>query len=166
MNAKKAAIIVACALFLIIFLFSCDDYFLDPPKIDVPEIEGLDPEDFAVEGTPTISPSPSSIPPPPPVDHVAAFKKHVMVDRAREPDWLARVTHVRLIDGTLSAETTFPADWRDTSTPSRPAESICGQLFSYAQRGAKLTWTTITVKASDGTALVTRQGVGGSCKQI
>jgi hypothetical protein len=100
-----------------------------------------------------------------PTDHVAAFKQHVMLDATREPDWLANVTHVRLADGTLYAETTYPPDWRDSSVRTRPAESICGQLFAYAQRGAKLTWTSIQVRASDGKPLVTRQGTGGSCKQ-
>jgi hypothetical protein len=103
-------------------------------------------------------------PGPADVDHIAAFRQHVMFDRSQEPDWFGEVTHVRLTNGTLFADTTLAPGWRDTSRRSRPAESICDQLFSYAQRGAKLTWTTITVKASDGSALVSR-GVNGSCKQ-
>jgi hypothetical protein len=104
-------------------------------------------------------------PGPADVDHVAAFKQHIMIDTTREPDWFGEVTHVRLTNGTLFAETTLPPGFRDTSRRSRPAESICGRLYAYAKRGAKLTWTSITVKASDGSTLVTRQGEDGSCKQ-
>jgi hypothetical protein len=116
-------------------------------------------------------PLPPGVLPPPPsspstVDHVVAFKQFVMVDRVKQPDWYARVSRVRLADGQLIASTTLPANWKDASTPSRPAESICGQLFAYAQRGAGLTWTSITVQADDGTPLVTRTGTAGSCRQL
>ena len=111
-------------------------------------------------------PPPNGVAPAPEkVDYIAPFKEHVMFDRNRAPDWFGEVTHVRLENGTLYAETTLPPGWRDISRQSRPAESICGNLYSYTVRTAKLTWTTIVVKASDGSALVTRQGTGGSCKQ-
>jgi hypothetical protein len=100
------------------------------------------------------------------VDHADAFKKFVMIDREREPDWFSRITRVRFTgDGELVAETSLPADWRDTGTPSRPAESICTNLFAYVQRGVRRQWHGVTVLAADRTALVTRKDLNGSCRQ-
>lgn len=98
--------------------------------------------------------------------HLTAFREFVMIDREREPEWMAQVTRVTFADsGELTAETTLPGDWRDSTTRTRPAESICTQLFAYAQRGVKRPWTTISVLASDGAALVTRTATGNTCRQ-
>jgi hypothetical protein len=75
------------------------------------------------------------------------------------------VTSVSFVDGALTAATQLPSSWRDADDPNRPAESICTQLFAYAQRGANLAWTSLHVNASDGTALVTRTDPAGSCAQ-
>ena len=105
--------------------------------------------------TPTVEP-----------DHTEAFKNFLMLDRTREPDWLARVTRVRFTEtGALIAETSFPANWRDAGTPSRPAESICTQLWAYVQRGVRREWHGVFVLAADGTALVSRKDLNGSCRQ-
>jgi hypothetical protein len=114
-------------------------------------------------------------PPPPPPDQpgqpaeqdlTEAFRAFVMIDRSREPDWFAQLTRVTFAEnGALTAQTSLPRDWRDESGRTRPAESICTQLFAYAQRGAKRAWTTIAVLADDGTALVTRTGAAASCRQ-
>jgi hypothetical protein len=105
--------------------------------------------------TPTVEP-----------DHTEAFKKSVMRDRTGEPDWLAKVTRVRFTAaGALIAETTFPANWRDASTPSRPVESICTQLFVYLQGGTVSGWQSVIVLAADGTTLISRKDPRGSCRQ-
>jgi hypothetical protein len=109
---------------------------------------------------------PAGDPPPAEEDHTVAFKDFIMIDREREPDWLPRLSRVVFTGtGALVAETTLPADWRDATTRTRPAESICTQLFAYVQRGAKREWKGVSVLASDGSALVDRKDVAGSCKQ-
>jgi hypothetical protein len=89
-----------------------------------------------------------------------------MIDRVREPDWMAQVTRVTFTDaGALTADTTLPPDWRDSTTRTRPAESICTQLFAYAQRGVKRAWTVISVRANDGSAIITRTKANDTCGQ-
>jgi len=156
-TGKTISLAAAIAALLGGGLFACEE--LDVLERDTTNVGTLN-DNRGQELTPG-----NPAPVPEPVDHIAPFKEHVMFDRARQPDWFGEVTHVRLENGTLYAETTLPPGWRDISRQSRPAESICGNLYSYTVRTAKLTWTTIVVKASDGSALVTRQGTGGSCKQ-
>jgi hypothetical protein len=102
----------------------------------------------------------------PDAGHLEAFREFVMIDREREPDWMAQLTSVTFTAaGELSADTTLPPDWRDSTTRTRPAESICTQLFAYAQRGVKRPWNTISVRANDGTPLVTRTQANNTCRQ-
>jgi hypothetical protein len=102
----------------------------------------------------------------PDAGHLDAFREFVMIDREREPDWMAQITRVTFsAAGELTADTTLPSDWRDSTTRTRPAESICTQLFAYAQRGVKRPWNTISVRANDGTPLVTRTQANNTCRQ-
>jgi hypothetical protein len=112
---------------------------------------------------PPVASSPAPSPAP---EHLDAFRAFVMIDREREPEWFAQLTRVTFTDaGELSADTTLPPDWRDATTRTRPAESICTQLWAYAQRGVNRTWTTISVRANDGSALVTRTAANNTCRQ-
>jgi hypothetical protein len=114
----------------------------------------------------TGAPTPAAATTPAEEDHTEAFRKFVLFDRVREPDWLSRLSKVRfVVTGALVAETTYPANWRDTSASSRPAESICEQLWAYVQRGVRREWKGVAVLAADRTALVTRKDVNGSCRQ-
>jgi hypothetical protein len=93
------------------------------------------------------------------------FLQFAMFDRVREPPWLDRITRVFWAEnGQLHAETSYPADWSDTSDPSRPVESICGQLYAYQLREVRQ-WTGVAVLAVDGTELVVRTDQNGSCRQ-
>ena len=100
-------------------------------------------------------------------DHTEGFRAFVLADAVREPSWYPKLVRVTFAGraGELVAETSLPPGWRDATDPRRPAESICGQLYAYAQRGAKLTWTRLVVRASDGAVLVERVGTGGTCRQ-
>jgi len=98
-------------------------------------------------------------------DLTAAFRAFVMFDRNREPAWLSKVVRVRWAnDGKLQAETSYPANWSDSTDPTRPAESICTNLYGYFIRN-QIRWTGVQVLASDGSALVVRTSQEGSCRQ-
>jgi len=98
-------------------------------------------------------------------DITEEFRVFAMFDRVREPPWLERITRVFWAEnGQLHAETSYPADWSDTSDASRPVESICGQLYAYQLREVRR-WTGVAVLAADGTKLVVRTDQNGSCRQ-
>jgi hypothetical protein len=110
----------------------------------------------------TEPPATSSKPAP---DITEEFRVFAMFDRVREPPWLDRITRVFWADnGQLHAQTSYPADWSDTNDPSRPVESICGQLYAYQLREVRQ-WTGVAVLAADGTQLVVRTDQNGSCRQ-
>ncbi len=81
----------------------------------------------------------------------------------RPPEWLALITTVyRAEDGMMWAVTRWPAGYVDRG---RNVQAVCGVLSSFVLRTAGGEFSGVTVRAVDGSELVTRKVQEDSCAQ-
>jgi hypothetical protein len=94
-------------------------------------------------------------------DQTQAFRDFAVLDTVRPPEWLALVTSVyRAEDGMMWAITRWPAGYVDRG---RNVQAVCGVLSSFVLRTAGGEFSGVTVRAVDGSELVTRKVQEDSC---
>jgi hypothetical protein len=126
---------------------------------------------FTSEGGATAAASPSvsataaapAASPPAEADLTQAFKDFAEQDTVRPPEWVAFVTRVyQAEDGMMWAVTRWPAGYVDRG---RNVQSMCGVLSSFVLRTSGGQFSGVTVRANDGSELVTRKAQTDSCAQ-
>ena len=129
-------------------------------------------DETPVAASPSVSVSATSLPSGPPpaegdqtqADQTQAFRDFAVLDTVRPPEWLALVTSVyRAEDGMMWAITRWPAGYVDRG---RNVQAVCGVLSSFVLRTAGGEFSGVTVRAVDGSELVTRKVQRGLLRHL
>jgi hypothetical protein len=117
----------------------------------------------ATDGPAPPRPADGAAPPAAPTGDVTRdFYDFAMINQKFAPEWLVRTKRVYwTADGALWANATMP---RNTPERLRTIEQICGKLSEYVTGVARRAWRGVSVRAEDGTELLTRANPQDPCR--
>jgi hypothetical protein len=151
--AALAAVAVAATVLVALVLVPAERR--DPPE------NGTVPNGTAGAGEVTGG-APAEQPPAPTGDVTEAFRAFANEGEPFPPEWLVRTQRVYwAAGGALWADATMP---RAPAERVRTIEQICLHLSAYVTERLRLDWHGVSVRAADGTALLTRASTTDPCR--